>query len=450
MPRLRSGGGSPTSMVLPTERTTWKVAIPNVMNEALSAIFWFIVTFSILVVLHEGGHFIAAKAFRVRVSEFMIGLPGPSIRYHGKDTDYGVTAIPLGGFVRIAGSEPGPDDPRLAEALAAVTRSGSATPESLGVDLGVDGDDAWRLLMTLEDWDAVRRPSRREETFASRFAPQLADDPRALLERARSETFKALPWWKRVIVLSAGVAVNFATAVLVFTIALSAYGVATPTLTVDALLKGGAAAAAGIHPGDRIVALNGHTLEDWQALLAATAARKPGDSVVLVVERDGARRTIHAVLRKGTGGRAFLGVQSKIENVRQSVARSLALSFTYIGLVFKAIGGFFNPRTFEFTVSQSSGVIGVAVEASRAAQRGPVDYAFLVALLSISLGAINILPIPPLDGGKVAMELVEAVRRRPIPRVVTITLSMIGTLAIVALMGYLMYADIVRYVIRGG
>src|SRR5664280_612765 len=92
------------------------------MTIVLIDIFWFIITFSILVVLHEGGHFLVARAFGVHVHEFMIGLPGPAIRIHGKKTDYGVTAVPLGGYVRISGMEPGPEDERLGAVLAYVTR----------------------------------------------------------------------------------------------------------------------------------------------------------------------------------------------------------------------------------------------------------------------------------------------------------------------------------------
>ena len=80
-------------------------------------LLWGIVTFSLLVVVHEGGHFFAAKMFGVRVHEFMIGLPGPAVRVRMGDTAYGVTMIPFGGYVRIAGMEPGPEDAMLAPAL---------------------------------------------------------------------------------------------------------------------------------------------------------------------------------------------------------------------------------------------------------------------------------------------------------------------------------------------
>ena len=87
------------------------------------------------------------------------------------------------------------------------------------------------------------------------------------------------------------------------------------------------------------------------------------------------------------------------------VGEAIKNSFMWIGLVFKAIAGFFNPATFQTSVSQSSSVVGISVEVSRAVKSGPIDYAFIVALLSLSLGVMNILPIPPLDGGKIALEI---------------------------------------------
>jgi len=128
----------------------------------------------------------------------------------------------------------------------------------------------------------------------------------------------------------------------------------------------------------------------------------------------------------------------------------LKYSFTLIGLVFKAIGGFFNPQTFKASVSGSSSVVGISVVVARAVQRGPIDYAFLVALLSLSLGVMNILPIPPLDGGKIAVEIIERIVGRPLSRKLSLGLSAAGALLLFTFIGYLMYADVVRYVVNGG
>ena len=249
------------------------------MLATLSAVFWGIVTFSILVVLHEGGHFLTARAFGVHVHEFMIGLPGPAVRYHGKKTDYGITAIPLGGYVRISGMEPGPEDPLLGPALAHVTEQRTANASSLAEALGVELSEADALLYTLADWNAIDASPDIDDEYVARFPASAAENPTALLDEARSATYRGLSTFKRVLVLSAGVLVNLFSAILVFVLVLTLYGVPTQTLTVATTLPTGGAAAAGIKAGDTVKVLGDATLKDWPALLAALAKHKPGDVV---------------------------------------------------------------------------------------------------------------------------------------------------------------------------
>ena len=420
------------------------------MVGTLSAVFWGVVTFSILVVLHEGGHFLTARAFGVHVHEFMIGLPGPAIRFHGKNTDYGITAIPLGGYVRISGMEPGPEEPLLGPALAYVTREGSATVETLAVELGVDEGDAESILITLADWNAISFVAESDGVYRAKSAPEAADDPVALLDAARAHTYRGLSTPKRILVLSAGVVVNLLAAILVFVLVLTLYGVPTPTLTIEATVPAGAAASAGLKAGDTVKSVGGTELKDWQALLSVLAAHKPGDIVSVTVDRNGSQITRTLTLGASASGRALLGVSASQTRVRLSVFEALKDSVMWIGLVFKAIGGFFNPATFKTSVSQSSSVVGISVEVSRAVKSGPIDYAFIVALLSLSLGVMNILPIPPLDGGKIVLEIWEAMIGRPISRRVAIGLSATGTIVLLVFIGYLMYTDVMKYAVHGG
>jgi regulator of sigma E protease len=421
------------------------------MMATLSAIFWGILTFSILVVLHEGGHFAVARAFGVKVHEFMLGLPGPAIRWQGKNTTFGVTAIPLGGYVRIAGMEPGPEDPRLADALAFVTKNRETSAVELSDEFGYDLSDAEGLLVTLADWGAINPPPTRNDSVYSAIHPAaLAQDPVALLDVARTITYRGLSTWKRIAVLSAGVLVNLASAVLVFVLVLTLYGVPSQTLRVDIAAPTGAAAAAGIISGDTVSSINGKKLAEWNDLISTLGTFKPGDQVTVVVDRVGSPKTFSVTLGRSETGDARLGIQVATENVRMAPGAALKESFMWIGLVFKAIGGFFNPGTFKQSVSGSMSVVGVSVEVSRAVQRGPIDYAFLVALLSLSLGVMNILPIPPLDGGKVALEIIEGVTRRQIPRKVAYGLSLTGALLLFSFIGYLMYADVVKFIVKGG
>jgi regulator of sigma E protease len=387
--------------------------------------------------------------FGVKVHEFMIGLPGPALRLHGKKTVYGITAIPLGGYVRIAGMEPGPENPLLGPALAAATRRGTIDADQLAQDLGVEIGLADDALLTLADWDALQPVEGEELVYRSRFVPDEADDPVTLLDRARKSTYRALPTWKRLVVLSAGVVMNLLTAVLVFTIVLSVFGYMKETGRLGEVNPGSGAAEAGIKAGDRLVSLGGSEIGGWQDVVLTIGRYQPGDEITVVVSRGGTTLTFEATLGKRPGSsQALLGVSPELVATTPNVLQAILLSFTYIGMTFEAIAGFFNPQTFQASVSGASSVIGASYFAAEAARAGALDYAGLVAVLSLSLGVINIFPIPPLDGGKIAVELFERLRGRPLSRRVSLSLSAAGAALLFALIAYLMYSDVVRYIVR--
>jgi regulator of sigma E protease len=416
------------------------------MNEALWTVFWGVVTFSLLIVIHEGGHFLSARAFGVKVHEFMLGLPGPAIRYHGKRTVYGVTAIPLGGYVKIAGMEPGPEDPLLADALAHLTREQHLGGERLATMMGIEVEHADDLLFTLADWGAATREDRKATIYDAAYPPEAADDPQALLDTARAETYRALPLWKRIVVLSAGVVLNLLTAILVFTVVLSLYGSPQVSLKIAGVAPKGAAAAAGLKGGDRVLKIGSANLVTWEDLVTTVATYEPGDQVIVTVERDGKTVTFPVTLAKGPQGRAFLGVEAGQELVRMAPLQALGQSFVYVGMMFKAVGDFFRPSTFQTSINQSSSIIGASVVVAESVRQGPWIYAQIVAILSLGLGVLNILPIPPLDGGKVALEIAEGAAGRPLPRAVVIGFSLVGAVLLFSLIGYLMYADTVRLI----
>lgn len=422
------------------------------MADALSTVFWGVVTFSILVILHEGGHYLAARLFGVKVHEFMIGLPGPALRYRSKRSGiaYGVTAVPLGGYVKIAGMEPGPEDPLLAPVLALTVKAGRTNPIRIADELGIDAATAEDLLVSLQDWGAVTKVPGQDYEYDSAMSTSLANDPDALLASARDETYRGLPTWKRVTILSAGVAVNLLTAIIVFTVVLSIFGNYNISLKVSAFSPKSPAQAAGLHKGDVIQSVNGSALKSWDQLVQTVSSLPAGKAVRVTVIRNGQPVMFTVVLGHNTQtGGGLLGVQGTLEKVHYTVIQALGQSFVYVGLVFQAIGNFFRPSTFRQSIGGARSIIGVSAEVNQAAKAGALDYAWIVALLSLSLGALNILPIPPLDGGKVAMELVEGVSGHPLPRALVVGVSAAGALLLFTLIGYLMYADTVR-LIHGG
>jgi regulator of sigma E protease len=419
------------------------------MPTGVAAIFWGVVTFSLLVVIHEGGHFLAARFFGVKVHEFMIGLPGPALRFRSKRSgvSYGITAVPLGGYVRIAGMEPGKEDELLGAALGRMADAGRIDAATLAEDLGIPRERANALITTMEDYLAAEPiPDWPESRSLVQRAEGESDED--LLARVRKTVYRGQSATRRVTILAMGVLLNLLTAILIFTVTLSSYGIPTATRTIDLVQPNSAAAKAGIRVGDTVLNVNGTAIARWETAHTIITSSKPGDRITLTVSRAGAEHVYVAVLGDSKGT-ALLGVRVSQENVRMTPFTAFKTSLEWTGMVFVAVGQFFDPRTAATAVGNARSVVGISYEVANAAKAGPVQYAWMVALLSLSLGVLNILPIPPLDGGKVALEIVEGLRRKPIPRNVSLAFSAVGATLLFSLIFYLMYADIVRYIVKG-
>jgi regulator of sigma E protease len=404
-------------------------------------VIWGIITFSILVVFHEMGHLLAARAFGVKVHEFMVGLPGPAIRFHTKNMAWGVTAIPLGGYVRISGMEPGAEDELLGAALVFLRDSGPSDAAGLAGHLGVSDERASAIAATLVDWKAVADDGERYSLALDGDLGGL--EVAGMADRARSTTYRGQSTWKRVVILAAGVVTNLAVAILTFTIVLSVWGYLDLTTTVDTVAEGTPAATADIRPGDTLLALDDTPIDGWDTFQLLMSRTNPGQSVILTVDRDGAVLDLPLVLGE-KDGHGYVGVGPTAIPVRPNVLESLRESVRFTGLVFRAIVDLFNPATFSSSVQGVRGPVGISIMAAEAAAAGPLSYAGLIAMLSLSLGIMNILPLPPLDGGKIILEIVERILGRPIDRAVALGLSAVGAVLLFSLIGYIMYADIAR------
>lgn len=420
------------------------------MSLGLSAVIWGIITLSLLVLVHEGGHFFAARALGLRVREFMIGLPGPKLSFKYKNTVYGITAIPLGGYVKIVGMEGDGHSPLLEPVLTYITTKQTVTLDELAQHFDCTETKMYTVMTALKDLQAVTED--KTGAFHAEYVLNHEDDSSQLFAKVRANTYLTAPMWKRVTALLAGVFCNVAVAILVFTVVLAGWGTYQDVGKIDTVAKS-PAALAGLTDGTRIISLDGIDVATFEELSAQIQKHHIGEEVTLSYTTDedssSVPKDLKVTLAKNPqSDTPFLGVSPHYVQVPLPVGEAFGTSFSYLWLTVKGIAGFFNPAKFVSSVNNSASVIGIAVVAAEAVRAGPIDYAWLVAAISLSLGLMNLLPIPPLDGGKIVLEIIEKIRRKPLSLNVSLAISMVGFSLLFMLMAYLMYNDIGRLIAR--
>jgi regulator of sigma E protease len=356
-----------------------------------------ILGFSLLVVLHEGGHFIAAKACGMRVERFFLFFPPKIVSKRIGETEYGIGAIPAGGFVKITGMNPEELEPRSKE-------QEDRTPQG--------------LLTRIEGADAGP-----ETPSAGGGSEPL---PPEVLKRA----YYNQPVWKRIVVIGAGPAVNIALAfVILFVLAFDARDVNNSVGTIDA---GSPAAASALRPGDRIVAVDGDRFaslgtQDRLTRFGETVAshKCPGkqtdgcaakDPVRLTISRDGRTRTLEITPRydpevKRTRIGFSYGSDSAASTPAQAAGWSLDVMWQVSSKTVSVIARLFDPEQRK----QVSGIVGTTEVTHQAIDFGAREALFLLAVVSLSLGLINLFPFLPLDGGHIFWSVVEKVRGKRVP-----------------------------------
>ena len=425
------------------------------MVDVLLTIFWGIVLLSLLVVIHEGGHYLAARTFKVRVLEFMVGLPGPSIGFRPKNsrTRFGITCIPLGGYARIAGMDETCDESHYPQVVKMLYEMGSAKESELNEASKQVGFDIEECLYELSEWGTVsRRKLKGKDGEYIYEAPEIdgyalgepreLEDPEGFVAAERSEMYISLPWWKRLVILFAGPCANLLTAIIVVTLTLSIAGGTQATTTISDAPEEYPAYAAGMRAGDTIIGIDGIEVETWTDFSNAMADVEVGDEVVITYLRDGEEYTASIVAVEGDSGSAVVGVTSGSEYVTISVGEAFMESITYIGQVTVAIIGLINPATTMDTLESSTSVIGISVLAKEAADAGFLSFIWMAALISVSLGLMNLLPIMPLDGGRIVVETIQKIIRRPLSLNAMNAYTMVGMFLVMVLFVAAMGQDI--------
>ena len=384
-----------------------------------------ILVFGLVVFVHELGHFLAAKALGVYAPRFSIGF-GPALwRRRWGETEYVLALLPLGGYVRMASRqdqataflEGGNEDREVTEVGA------NAVPPT------ITGPERER------DWD----PNAMKP-----FGPKPVPDHR---------WFESKPLVGRLFILVAGVTMNVILTLVINVGSVAHYGRLYTPPVVDTVLEGRPAALAGLQRGDSIVAIDGSPVTEWQQLIDRVSA-SPGRTVALEVVRDGSRRTVSVrpeereVQNELTGrkvrlGRVGAGPVRRFAREQIPFADAVVIgsdsTWKQASGIVDLVRGIF---AGDVSTSQLGGPIAIAQVSVQAARYGLETLFGLIALLSINVAVLNMLPVPILDGGQILLNVLEAAKGSAFSERTREYILRVGLVAIALLFVLVMFNDL--------
>ncbi|MGA9422695.1 MAG: RIP metalloprotease RseP [Rhodanobacteraceae bacterium] len=447
------------------------------MSEILGSVWWLIVTLGVLITFHEFGHFVVARRCGVKVLRFSVGFGKPLwSRRDRHGTEFAIAAVPLGGYVKMLDEHEGEVAANEIERAynrkpvlqrMAISAAGPAfnllfavaafwlmfvigKPDYLPVLGPTDALAASAGLRAGERITRIDDEQVKTWTDASLALAKAAMDRRdvdiAVVDaQGRSD--------ERTLALSR-LPADQDEGTLFHDIGLMPAQIAVPPV-VGTVQPGSAAARAGLKPGDRIVAIDGDPIDDWRDLQTEIPKRTgAGTALALDVLRSGRHLAISAqpVRQQRDGHEAWiLGVTAEPVQAHYDTtlrygpfaAFPAALAETWhmtrdtLDMLWKMVSG-------NASLKNISGVITIAQYANTSAQMGFAWFLSFLALISLSLAIMNLLPIPVLDGGHLLYYLIELVKGSPVSERVQIAGQYVGLTALVALMGLAFYNDILR------
>ena len=380
-----------------------------------------------LILIHEAGHFFVARAVGMNPRKFYVGFPPAVVKTKRNGIEYGIGAIPLGGYVKI----PGMHRPAAGDLDVHFGRAVEDDP-TLGRPVG-----ELRRRLEESDYDGAR--GALEDVRAAVPAASISPLAEKTAERGLTEIQDALApdayWraktWKRVAVIVAGPAANLVLAIAIFAalfMALSgSYRLGFElrgtsdevSATVNDVLADSPAEAAGVQAGDRILAIDGRRVDGDS--IRSTIQASEGRPVQLTVQRKGETVELRPVRPEKTEEFGVVASVGESFRVTWEVTKEIGRS---VGRLVTGDGG------------DVSSPVGIVQGSSEAVEQGTDTYLWVLGLISLSLALLNLLPLLPLDGGHIAFSLVEGIRGRAVAREVYERVSVVG-IAVVLLLFFI-------------
>ena len=416
-------------------------------------ILTFILVFGIIVVVHEFGHFYFAKKSGILVREFAIGM-GPKIFAHiGKDgTAYTIRILPLGGYVRMAGWG---DD---------TTEIKTGTPVSLTL---TDDGKVKRINLSGKKLDQTALPMQvtqfdfedklfikglvleEEKTFAvDHDATVVEADGTEVRIAPLDVQYQNATIWGKLITNFAGPMNNFILGVVVFWILIFMQGGVRDVDTNQFhIMPQGALAKVGVPETAQITKIGSHEVSNWESLIQAVESEtkdKTAPTLDVTISEKGSDKQV-TVTPEESQGRYLLGVQPGIKSdfVSMFVGGFTTAADSALRILSELKNLIFQPD-----LNKLGGPVAIFKASSDAAKNGIENVLDFLAIISINIGIFNLIPIPALDGGKIVLNILEAIRRKPLKQEIETYVTLAGVVIMVVLMIAVTWNDIMRLFFR--
>lgn len=416
-------------------------------------ILTFILVFGIIVVVHEFGHFYFAKKSGILVREFAIGM-GPKIFAHiGKDgTAYTIRILPLGGYVRMAGW--GDDTTEIKTGTpVSLTLADDGKVKRINLSGKKLGQTALPMQVTQFDFEdklfIKGLVLEEEKTFAvDHDATVVEADGTEVRIAPLDVQYQNVTIWGKLITNFAGPMNNFILGVVVFWVLIFMQGGVRDVDTNQFhIMPQGALAKVGVPETAQITKIGSHEVSNWESLIQAVETEtkdKTAPTLDVTISEKGSDKQV-TVTPEDSQGRYLLGVQP---GVKSDFLSMFVGGFTTAADSALRILSALKNLIFQPDLNKLGGPVAIFKASSDAAKNGIENILYFLAMISINIGIFNLIPIPALDGGKIVLNILEAIRRKPLKQEIETYVTLAGVVIMVVLMIAVTWNDIMRLFFR--
>lgn len=412
----------------------------------------FILVFGLIVVVHEFGHFFMAKQAGVRVREFAVGMGPKLFQKQHNGTTYTVRVLPLGGYVRLASQRDDQESLQAGMTVTLAVENGVVTK----INASQDSDLFIGQTLIVNRFDLIDEMyiegyQDLDTEVLTRYAVDhdatiVEADGTAVLVAPRDTLVESAKLWQRALINIAGSFNNLLLTIVLFIgVAFAIPGVTTTS--VDTVAPHSPAATAGLQSGDQLTSVNGQEMHNWPDIQRAIQGSADKE-LRLGVMRENAEQTVKLTPKSITVQETKIGQIGITTALDTSIKARLQYAVTSTVSSVTQIWQAILNMTQHFSLDKLGGPVAIYKTTETASGFGFIGLIAFVAMLSINLGMMNLLPIPGLDGGKLLLNLVEAIIRRPVPEKVETVVTLIGVGMLVFLMLAVTGNDILRYFVR--